>query len=253
MTSIHQIFFSIYCLFGTMINYLLEKFDLELIRRSRTCIEFSAALKRISSHNIEINTIIDIGASDGRWSKEVMQYFPNAFYFLIEANPLHEEKLKRFKATHKNVDYVLAAAGDIDGKAYFHNGDLFGGLASHEPTLTDTYIESPMTTVDVQVKKNNLKPPFLIKMDTHGFEVPIIEGAKKSMEKTNYLILETYNFRVTDNSLLFFEMCSYLENEGFRPIDLYGPGFRPKDNFWWQIDFIYARSDIKELSDNTFK
>jgi len=251
--SMHEVLFSCYCAIGEIINNFLEKIDLKLIRRSRTSIESGAALKRISSHDIEINTIIDIGASDGRWSKEAMQYFPNASYFLIEANPLHEEKLRQFKATHKNVDYVLSAAGDIEGKAYFYNEDLFGGLASHEPSSTSECIESPMTTVDAQVGKNNLKPPFLIKMDTHGFEVSILDGAKKSLEKTNYLILETYNFKVAQKSLLFYEMCSYLEEKGFRPIDLYGPGFRPKDNFWWQIDFIYARSDIKELSDNTFK
>lgn len=251
--SMHEVIFTCYCAIGEIINNLLEKIDLKLIRRSRTSIESGAALKRISSRDIEINTIIDIGASDGRWSKEAMQYYPNVSYLLIEANPLHEEKLKQFKATHKNVDYILAAAGDTEGKAFFCNEDLFGGLASHGPSATGKCIESSMTTVDAEVGKNNLKPPFLIKMDTHGFEVPIIEGAKKSLEKTNYLILETYNFKVAQKSLLFYEMCSYLEEKGFRPVDIYGPGFRPKDNFWWQIDFIYARSDIKELSDNTFK
>jgi len=251
--SLQEILFSWYCRIGDALNKFLELFDLKLIRRSRASIDFGSALKRISSRDIEINTIIDIGASDGRWSKEAMHYFPNASYFLIEANPQHEENLKKFKASHKNVDYILAAAGDIDGKAYFNNGDLFGGLASHEPSAPDKCIESLMTTVDAQVRKNNLKPPFLIKMDTHGFEVPIIEGARKSLDSTNYLILETYNFKVTDDSLLFFEMCSYLEKKGFRPVDLYEPFFRPKDNFWWQIDLIFARSDIKELSDNTFK
>ena len=251
--SMYEVLGSCYCAIGEITNNFLERIDLKLIRRSRTSIEFGAALKRISSHNIEINTIIDIGASDGRWSKEAMQYYPNASYFLIEANPLHEEKLRQFKATHKNIDYVLSAAGDIEGNAYFYNKDLFGGLASHDASLYSECIESPMTTVDAQVKKNNLTPPFLIKMDTHGFEVPILDGAKKSLEKTNYLILETYNFRVTQNSMLFYEMCKYLEEKGFRPIDIYGPSFRPKDNFWWQLDIIFARSDIKTLSDNTFK
>jgi FkbM family methyltransferase len=251
--TLHEFFFSWYCSIGDALNKFLGLFDLKLIRRSRASIDFGSALKRISTRDIEINTIIDIGASDGRWSKEAMQYFPNASYFLIEANPLHEENLKRFKTNHKNVDYIVAAAGNIEGKAYFLCEDLFGGLASHESSTNGKCIESLMTTVDAQVKKNNLKPPFLIKMDTHGFEVPIIEGAKKSLDTTNYLILETYNFRVAPNSLLFYEMCDYLEKMGFRPIDLYEPFFRPKDNFWWQIDLIFARSDIKELSDNTFK
>ena len=39
-----------------------------------------AALKRISSRGVTVKTVIDVGASDGRWSLAAMDYFPDANY-----------------------------------------------------------------------------------------------------------------------------------------------------------------------------
>ena len=45
----------------------------------------SCAIQRLLQRNIEIQTVIDVGASDGRWSELCMQSYPEAFYYLIEA------------------------------------------------------------------------------------------------------------------------------------------------------------------------
>jgi hypothetical protein len=44
---------------------------------------FVHILTNLKQRGILINTIIDIGASDGRWSNDVMKVFPDSkFYFL---------------------------------------------------------------------------------------------------------------------------------------------------------------------------
>jgi hypothetical protein len=48
----------------------------------------------------------------------------------------------------------------------------------------------------------------MIKLDTHGYEVPFLCGATETLRNTNLLVNETYNFRVIESSLLFHEIIA---------------------------------------------
>ena len=88
------------------------------------------ALWRVANRDLEIGTVIDIGASDGRWSDVCAKHYPDAHYLLIEAQDPHEEALKAYVSAHPKAQYVLAAAGDARGEIYFNDSDLFTGFAS---------------------------------------------------------------------------------------------------------------------------
>lgn len=206
----------------------------------------AAALDRLKKRDILLETIIDVGASDGRWSEWMLPVYPLARYLCIEAQAAHELKLKNFVAHHPNIEYVLAAAGAEEGNIYFDAGDLFGGLASYKPLENDCIVV-PVTTIDAQVERRALKPPYLIKLDTHGFEVPILDGAARTLEKAEVLIIEVYNFVSGPPALLFYDMCRHLETKGFRCVDIFDPLFRPRDGSFWQIDMVFLRSTRPEL------
>ncbi|MDR0580999.1 MAG: FkbM family methyltransferase [Holosporaceae bacterium] len=200
---------------------------------------------------MQLSTIIDVGASDSRWSAELMKLMPDTSYLLIEANSVHEEKLKKFKDEHKNVDYVLAVAGDKEGELFFDNEDPFGGVASHEKAW-ENMVSLPAITIDKCVKDKHLEGPYLIKLDTHGFEVPIFEGAKNALKEASLIVVEMYNFRIQKNSLIFYEMCSYLLSKGFRCVGIAEELYRPKDGVLWQFDGVFIPSSSAEFSDNGY-
>lgn len=207
----------------------------------------SAAFQRLIYRGININTIIDVGGSDGRWSLETMKHFPNAYYYIIEANAIHEKKLYQLKKSHRNADYRIAAGGCDVGKIYFDNRASFGGRASNTKSGANM-IEVPCTSIDHEVMDKKLKGPYGIKLDTHGFEVPIIEGALETLKRTEFLVIETYNFKLTAKECLRFpEMCLYLEKKGFRVVDIAEPLFRPFDKSLWQMDLFFIRADRKEF------
>jgi len=211
------------------------------------------ALMRLSRRGVGLfNTVIDVGASDGIWSEKLMHHVPSADYFLIEALPVHESGLKAFCTRHPNASYVLAAAAAEEGEISFATtDDPFGGGASGDPTGANN-IRLPATTIDAQVAKRRLRGPFLIKLDTHGFEVPILAGAKDTLEQTDVLVIECYNFTLTPGCLQFFEMCEKMRSMGFRCIDLFDIGYRPGDTALWQMDMVFMRADRPEFQDNTF-
>ena len=100
-----------------------------------------------------------------------------------------------------------------------------------------------MTTIDGEIASRQLRAPYFIKLDSHGYERPILNGARQTLENTALLMIEAYNFVVSPGSLRFHELCSWLETLGFRPSDLLEPVRRAHDGLLWQMDLVFARRD----------
>lgn len=234
------------------IQGFLGKFGLAVVRLTPTPhSRFSrgsmrGAMQALADQHIPIQTIIDIGASDGHWSEMTMEFFPQIDYLLIEAQVVHQEKLEAFILSHPNAQYCLAAAGDKVGRIFFDAGNPFGGQASYEPYAQNN-IEVEVTTVDAQVAQHALSGPFLLKLDTHGFEVPILTGATEVLRNTQVIVIECYVQYLTQNSLTFSQMCSHLDAFGFRCIDAVDFEWRPFDNTLWQMDLVFIRKDRIEF------
>lgn len=204
---------------------------------------FRALVRR--GHKVE--TVIDIGASNGSWSASLMRHFPACRYLLVEAQPVHEPALRAFCARHPNAQFVLAAAGEKPGEIYFDAADPLGGQAAYTPHSAAD-IRVPVITIDAEVKARNLEGPYLLKFDTHGFEVPILKGAAVTLQMTEVVIMECYNFRIAPEALTFDEMCRYFGERGFRCIDLVDPLHRPHDDAFWQMDLVFVRQDRPEFA-----
>lgn len=206
-----------------------------------TDLSLETALGRLAAHPIAFSTVIDVGASDGAWSQRLLPFFPSQSYLLIEANPVHEPGLRAFTAQHANAAYALAAAGAEEGTLKFRADQPLGGAASTE--AHEGWVTVPATTIDAEIQRRALPGPYLIKFDTHGYEIPILDGAAETLAQTSLIVMEMYNFRISDTSLTFWDMCRELEARGFRPIDLIAPMFRPYDRALWQFDLFFARAD----------
>jgi len=209
------------------------------------------ALEKIAERQLDIRTVIDVGASNGMWSAVTRKTYPDASYLLIEAQKVHEPELINYCRTTPKTEYVLAAAGDKIGSIYFDDSAPFGGVASHQETEAARTVV-PVTTIDHEVSTRRLKGPFLIKLDTHGFEVPILQGATETLKQSNLVVIEVYNFKITDHSLLFDEMCAYMRTLGFGVIDISEPLWRQRDNAFWQMDLFFIPLDRPEFSVRTY-
>lgn len=211
----------------------------------------AAALQRAAASH-RIATVIDIGASDGRWSALARRYFPDAAFLLIEAQAhAHEFALRERAKSQPGLHYVLAAAGDRVGTIHFDASDAFAGAAAEQAFDRGDSIV-PMTTVDTEVHRLKLPEPFLLKLDTHGFEREILIGANHVLAQASLLVIEAYNFELRPGSLRFHDLCAYLDSFGFRTIDLVDIMRRRDDGILWQFDLVFARGDRPEFASNSF-
>lgn len=200
----------------------------------------NAGLFRLKELGIIPNLVIDIGAAQGTWTMKALEVWKNAQYELIEPLKEQEETLKALKTLYPNIQYHLAVAGENPGEVTLNiSNDLDGSGVYGTPSPNDRKV--PSVTIDnITLGK---KGPFIIKFDTHGYEVPILKGAKESLSKTDALIIEVYGFRISPTCLVFHEISEYLDKQGFRLFDIVDILRRPKDNTFWQADAIYIRKD----------
>lgn len=216
------------------------------VRRLDAASTMDAALARLASSHPDLGTIVDVGASDGSWTLRARRHHPNADFLLIEAlERPHGPKLRSLAADPK-LHVVLAAAGDHAGSVHFDASDEFGGAASEVPTGADDVVV-PMTTIDDEIDRLGLPGPFAIKLDTHGFELPILAGATNTLSQTDVVIIEAYNFELRPGVLTFPDLIRHMEGLGFRVLDLVDVMRRPADAALWQFDVVFARSDRPEF------
>lgn len=228
------------------VKALLARTGYEIHRTTAGSDTIAGSFERYASR-IPISTVIDVGASDGRWAAQARRAYPDAEVLLIEAQRgPHGAALERLERSDPKMHAVLAAAGDAVGEVHFDTTDPMSGVASHSPTGAHDEVV-PMTTIDHEVETRGLAAPFLVKLDTHGFEVPILDGAAATLSDTHLLIIEAYNFELELGSLRFHELCAHLEALGFRSIDLVDTMRRPGDGVLWQMDLVFARADRPEF------
>jgi FkbM family methyltransferase len=231
------------------VNSILKPAGVQLYKQG---FDMDSVLAWTAARARPVHTVIDIGASTGRWSRAAFPLFPEARFIGIDPLVERESALMRLKSSNARFDYVLGVAGERDGETVelSVSADLDGSTVSGD---AGTVRGVPSYSLDGIVAAKKCSGPFLVKFDTHGFEVPIIKGATRTLGETAYIVMECYAHRHTPGTLLFHEMCAYLEALDFRCYHLADPMLRPLDGAFWQMDLFFARKDDPIFRENRFR
>jgi len=230
-------------------NSILNPLGLHLARKERV-FEMDGVLRRARQRGAYFGTIIDVGASDGSWSRRAQHFFPEAAFLLFEPLAEHQPALQRAAAA-RQWQIVAAAAGAAPGEVAFAVDPGLDGSGVAAPGTAGTR-RVPVETVDSAIAKRALTGPYCLKLDTHGYEIPILEGAIRTLAATELLIVEAYNFTLTPSCLRFHELCAWLADQGFRCCDLADPMRRPGDGLLWQMDLAFVRADHPAFTNGSY-
>ena len=216
-------------------------------------LEMLQGLGRVKSRGAGFSTIIDVGAAAGSWSQSAFEVWPSAEFVMFEPLAERKEELQQLTAKFKNFHFVAAAAGESTGQVIFNiSDDLDGSGIADGTNNVSTTRSVNVCRLDTTIRSLNLQGPYLIKLDTHGFEVPIIEGSSEILGDVELFIIESYGFQIAEKSLLFWEMCQYMDAKGFRLIDIVDIMHRPGDGAFWQCDAFFAPKKMKVFLNNSY-
>jgi FkbM family methyltransferase len=178
-----------------------------------------------------IEGFIDVGAYIGGYSVRACN--KGIHTYAIEANPENARLLLENLAMNCDdsaFNFLSIAAGskrerrpmNIKGSK---DGYLTSSLVEHSREHDDRTrgIEVEVYPLDSIIDAERLRPPVLLKIDVEGFEIEVIRGAKRLLQKVNYIMIETSstNKRIVDKLLFNFKVVdnyrSYLLYERMAP------------------------------------
>lgn len=155
----------------------------------------------IEKNALKFNHVLDIGAWVGTWTMKINPFCGRVIAF--EPDPLHYECL--VKNVPEEVETHQLAVGN-DKKMISLSEDNF---TQAKRVVGEGNI--PMVTID----SLNFTDVDLIKIDVEGYEMEVLKGADKTLEKLKYLMIELNN-----NSKKYgssnLEIEKYLRKKGFR-------------------------------------
>jgi len=170
------------------------------------------------SHEFSFNTVYDIGASDGIFSRVVAQFLePHTKFHLfepierdaVENNYKHEWHRVFLSDSKKEVDFYSGDHSIINGNSYYK--EVTGHFDKIDPIKVST------TTLDSYVAKNNLELPDIIKIDTQGSELDILKGAEECLKFASLVILEVPILRYNEGAPSITDIISYMLTQKFVP------------------------------------
>jgi len=235
-----------------LLNKILRRLSVKVVRDDY--LDMPAMLRRPFLSELEIATVIDIGASNGCWSKLALQAFRNADVLAIEPLVEQQQALLALTKTEPRFQYEPVALGRESGSALLAiptDGDGSKIVLDVDPQVECRTVA--VESLDNLVSKRKLDGPFLLKFDTHGYELPILEGCESTLTKTTAIIMECYNFTISPTCLRMDQMITYLGNYGFRVADICSPSWRKLDGAFWQLDILFLKESHRFFLSNDYE
>jgi FkbM family methyltransferase len=211
-----------------------------------------AALRRARAHGVVPRQIVDVGASNGSWTRECLQVLPDSRYLLVDPLPANASPLAALAAQYPKVRVWQGALGRAPGarallvhgdQSSFLPSDSFGAHAEHSVEVR---------TLDSFLGTELLTPPDFIKADVQGFELEVLRGASRCLETTQLLLLEVSYRRVYREQALAHEVIAFVGAEGFRIYDICTYAGRPLDGELTQSDILFARESSPLFANETW-
>jgi FkbM family methyltransferase len=189
-----------------------------------------------------VELAVDVGANEGQTADVLAEAFPAARIFSYEPVPSTFDVLQRRYASSRQVTCIQAAMGATAGSATMVSGPvstqntLLTAAKPDQPTVL-----VPMTTIALQAAAYEWDHIDLLKIDTEGYEIPVLRGALPLLETAQIrFILAECDFltRPTDPHTYFPELLAMLSPLGYRVIAFYTAGVDGQGWIWGNVLFM---------------
>lgn len=198
-----------------------------------------ARLFSLKNKGVHLERALDIGAYRGEFTNTLQSIWPQI-------------KVQQFDADVRNKPYLnddafIGVLGNINGKV-----DLFTIEDTHWGSTTGTSIfrentihyvdpmtyQAEMTTLDAVVDLSGDWSKGLVKIDTQGSELLILEGAKQLLSKRpRFILLECSFIEYNRGAPLITETFQYMNAIKYKPVDVFE--FNYIDDTLVQGDFLF--------------
>ncbi|WP_394775095.1 FkbM family methyltransferase [Flavobacterium sp.] len=235
---------------------LLKKlgYNLSKVSASNTAIDtnsknfllsnFYDTLKKL---NFEPKHIVDIGANHGTWTRETLQYFPEAYYTLLEPQEWLKESFQDILQTNDKVQFHPVGAGEKKGSFLFtivDRDDSCSFRYTKEEALNAGFkqLEIPVVTLNELLFESKIPVPDIIKIDAEGLDIEVLKGASDFFGKTEIFMVEAgVVIKSFDNNIL--KLMNFMDENGYKLFEITDLNRPFALKVLWLVELVFVKKD----------
>ena len=196
-------------------------------------------LEHMAGLGFQPQTIVDVGAAEGTWSRMAAGIWPNAQVVGFEPNRTNAARLERTRHDLPRFAYHLCFLGADPGHVAYADRGAQTSLYTNAVGSTD----AEMRTLDACLEAGLFQQPQLLKLDVQGYELEVLEGGQRVLAGCDAVLAEVSFFLFHPEMPTADEVIAYLRERGFVVYDTMGLLRLPEDDALAQMDFMFVRAD----------
>ena len=206
-------------------------------------LNFANKFKQLKQKGIQFDNVLDIGAYRGDFTETVHSVYPQAMVMQFEADERQKDILR--PEAHivllgdecKEVDFYTipdTGYGVTTGSSYYREMTTF----YQNPII----VKKQMVTLDSVLDLNSHWYNVLVKLDTQGSELDILDGAKQfiSRHKPGHMLLECSVKPYNEGAPLIGDVMKYMDGIGYQMYDIIEAKYDNQGDLL-QMDVLFRR------------
>jgi FkbM family methyltransferase len=185
--------------------------------------------------------VVDIGAHIGNFSSEIIRRVPGCEIIMVEANKNCEPYLQKL-----NKGYEILALSNKTGTAelFVEKVNALGTGASLYKENTEWYADGKFEKVEVELDTLDNRSYFsdevidLVKLDVQGSELDILQGGRKTIMRSHYVLMEVSLTQYNEKAPLIDSIVPVMKEYGFCIEDILHYAKLPNNQIF-QMDLLF--------------
>lgn len=199
----------------------------------------------------KIQTVLDVGANKGQFASTILKHHPRlnviSFEPLSEAYEQLVSKSKPYENWH-TFNYAIGSKSseeEINVSENSHSSSLLEINKSHLDAEQSARVvrKETIKVAPLDSLVNNNNENLLLKVDTQGFELEVLQSSKTLLSNVKLVIIELSFVSLYKGSATFSVIVDFLEKNGFTLYQLFPEFTDPNTHQLLQANGIFIKNE----------
>jgi FkbM family methyltransferase len=234
----------------SLARWLPERWK-ERLRRRFGAITTRARLENLRQAGFAPRQIIDGGAYRGEWAALAREIFPSAELLLVEPQPALAPRLEASCRRLGRARLRSVLLGRVPGEAELLLDESNSRVLPPGAAGPARSARVPMETLARLAAEERFEACDFLKLDLQGYELEALAGAGDLFGAVEVILAEV-SWIPIGGTPLAQELIAACSERGYRPYDIFGFNYRPRDRALWQADLVFVRRDSPLLASESW-
>lgn len=233
-------------------NEISKKYSLSSI--DDLSLETLIVMQSIKAISPSFNTLIDIGAHKGLFTKAANLFFKIDLSLCFEPNV---EMIKKISENTKNfnieINSIALSEKEEDVLFYKHEDSSMNSILKgnvdvlkekfpwdNPDKITSSKVKSMPLDVFISNRKLGSDTNFFLKIDTQGNELEILKGSRKTLLQTSVCVIEQMFVEAYQGTSTFQELINFMSDNRFKCKGPVSISYRPNKEVS-SVDFLFVK------------